>query len=457
MARLSTVKAIEAAKPKSKEYKLTVDRDLYLRIAPSGAKTWLVRYVVGGKQRQFTLPKPYGPSGEGFMSLSDARGVNAQVQALARAGVDYHAHLEQERQKQADFDQGKVDAELSFEDLFDAWTKDGVNRADGNKYIFQSFRKHALPFLGKLQIRRLTEHELRDLYRSVIADGKVATAVELSKDIRQMLRWGEKRKPWRTLMIDGNPSDLVEIKTLLPGDYTKDRTRRLSIDEIKKLNCIFGATGESYKAAAKKYGTERPLKREVQIATWLCLSTLCRIGELLKAEWKHVDFTARTWFIPASNTKGERGQKYDQLVHLSDFSLRQFKELHELTGESAWAFPARYKANEPVHAKSASKLVGDRQSKFKKRTKKLASRVESNSLVLGDEEWTLHDLRRTGATQMQRLKIHRDVINLCQNHVIGTKVDRVYLLDDYAEEKREAWHRLGDWLDSIFASESTSP
>jgi len=60
MARLSTVKAIEAAKPKSKEYKLTVDRDLYLRIAPSGAKTWLVRYVVGGKQRQFTLPKPYG-------------------------------------------------------------------------------------------------------------------------------------------------------------------------------------------------------------------------------------------------------------------------------------------------------------------------------------------------------------------------------------------------------------
>ena len=76
-------------------------------------------------------------------------------------------------------------------------------------------------------------------------------------------------------------------------------------------------------------------------------------------------------------------------------------------------------------------------------------RVESSSLVLGDSEWTPHDLRRTGATQMQRLKVHRDVINLCQNHVIGTKVDRVYLLDEYADEKCEAWHKLGNWLDGV--------
>ncbi len=85
--------------------------------------------------------------------------------------------------------------------------------------------------------------------------------------------------------------------------------------------------------------------------------------------------------------------------------------------------------------KTVSKQVGDRQVKFKQRTRKLKCRVENNSLVIGDEEWTPHDLRRTGATLMQKLKISRDVINLCQNHVIGTKVDRVYLLDDYADEK----------------------
>ena len=45
---------------------------------------------------------------------------------------------------------------------------------------------------------------------------------------------------------------------------------------------------------------------------------------------------------------------------------------------------------------------------------------------------TRSPLRGTGATMMQQLKVPRDVINLCQNHVIGSKVDRVYLLDDYA-------------------------
>jgi integrase len=73
--------------------------------------------------------------------------------------------------------------------------------------------------------------------------------------------------------------------------------------------------------------------------------------------------------------------------------------------------------------------------------------------VLSDgEEWTPHDLRRTGATMMQQLKVPRDVINLCQNHVIGSKVDRVYLLDEYADEKREAWYKLGDRLEAILSA-----
>ena len=203
-----------------------------------------------------------------------------------------------------------------------------------------------------------------------------------------------------------------------------------------------------------KNGAGRPTKLELQIPMWLCLSTICRIGELLMTEWKHVDFKKRTWFIPAANTKGEQGAKTDQLVYLSDFALDQFKQSNVLTGDTACAFPAIYKEGH-VCVKSASKQVGDRQVQFKQRSKKLEDRVENNSLVLSeDEEWTPHDLRRTGATMMQKLKINgvkisRDVVNLCQNHVIGSKVDRVYLLDDYADEKRVAWKKLGNRLEAI--------
>ncbi len=374
---------------------------------------------------------------------------------LVKAGIDPRANKKAVKiEAQAAIaeviraDEQKRTEALTFNDLYMTWIKDGVNRSDGNKYITQSFGKHAIPVLGNIEVRHLTENHLRDMYRAIIATGKTPTAVELSKDIGQMLRWAEKRKPWRALLIDGNPAELVDIKQLAPNDYTKERKRQLSIEEIIKLQTIFATTAQDYADAPQKYGTERPLKKEVQIALWLCLGTICRIGELLMTEWKHVNFEQRTWFIPAANTKGERGRKCDQLVYLSDFTLDQFRQLHALTGDSYWAFPARYKEGR-VCEKTVSKQVGDRQVKFKSRTRKLKCRVENNSLVLGDEEWTPHDLRRTGATLMQKLKISREVINLCQNHVIGTKVDRVYLLDDYADEKRDAWNKLGDRLEAV--------
>ncbi|MDO9050528.1 MAG: tyrosine-type recombinase/integrase [Methylotenera sp.] len=449
MTKAITVKAIESAKPKEKEYKLTVDRSLYIRVSTSGIKTWLVRYVVDGVQKQYRLPKPFGTSGDGFMSLAEAKSFNANIQSLARDGIDYQTQQIEQKQIKADAAEQHKNEASTFNDLYLIWLRDGVNRSDGNRYISQSFSKHAIPVLGAIEIRKLTEHHLRKAYRLIIESGKVATAVELSKDIGQMLRWAEKRKPWRALMIDGNPSELVEIKKLVPKGYTKERKRMLSIDEIKKLKFIFDSTTQFYLDAPSKRGTERPLKKEVQIAMWLCLSTICRIGELLMAEWKHIDFKERTWFIPAANTKGEQGAKKDQLVHLSDFALDQFKQLQVLTGDSFWAFPAIFKEGH-VCVKSASKQIGDRQVQFKQRSKTLAGRVENNSLVLSDdEEWTPHDLRRTGATLMQQLKVPRDVINLCQNHVIGSKVDRVYLLDEYADEKREAWEKLGDRVEAI--------
>jgi hypothetical protein len=100
--------------------------------------------------------------------------------------------------------------------------------------------------------------------------------------------------------------------------------------------------------------------------------------------------------------------------------------------------------------------VGDRQMKFKDR-KPLKNRRNDNTLVLSrgrNGEWTPHDLRRTAATTMQALGISLDVIDRCQNHVLpGSKVRRHYLHHDYANEKRDAWAKLGSRIDDILASD----
>lgn len=446
-----TVKELNAVKPEWKGDTLSDSEGLSGEIRFNGSVSIHFRYAFKWADKLAWHYCGAYPTND----MTAIREERNKARDLVKAGIDPRANkkvVKIEAQAAIDeiirADEQKRTEAFTFNDLFKIWVKDGVNRSDGNKYITQSFVKHAIPVLGNIEIRHLTENHLREIYRAIIATGKTPTAVELSKDIGQMLRWAEKRKPWRALLIDGNPAELVDIKQLVPKDYTKERKRLLSTEEIVKLQKIFETTAQDYADAPQKYGAERPLKKESQLALWLCLGTICRIGELLMTEWKHVNFEERTWFIPAANTKGEHGRKNDQLVYLSDFTLDKFKQLHALTGNGEWAFPARYKEGH-VDEKTVSKQVGDRQVKFKSRTRKLKCRVENNNLVISDEEWTPHDLRRTGATLMQKLKISRDVINLCQNHVIGTKVDRVYLLDDYADEKHDAWNKLGNRLEEI--------
>jgi integrase len=217
--------------------------------------------------------------------------------------------------------------------------------------------------------------------------------------------------------------------------------------------------------AGKKYEIARPLKETSQLALWICLSTLSRIGETLMAEWKHVDFQQATWFIPKENVKGEDGKTQDHLVFLSPFALWQFKALHALTGGSQWLFPARHVTDMHVDVKSVTKQVGDRQEMFKERAKPLARRSQDNSLVLSGGAngcWTPHDMRRTGSTLMQRLGVQDHIIDRCQNHALGgSKVRRAYLHHPYDDEKRSAWEALGAHLDAllrpIVAKPQTAP
>ena len=219
----------------------------------------------------------------------------------------------------------------------------------------------------------------------------------------------------------------------------------LSDDEVRELRDRFGAMVRDHEASDDRRSAVRPVEPETQAALWHCLSTLCRVGELLMTEWRQVDFEAGTWFVPKENVKGSRGKRRDHYVHLSRFALRQFRALQARTGKARWCFPGR-DGESHVGVKSVSKQVGDRQHRFKQR-KALRNRRNDNSLALSggaNGEWTPQDLRRTGATMMQALGVMPDVIDRCQNHVLaGSRVRRHYLKHDQADETKQAWAKLG--------------
>jgi len=73
------------------------------------------------------------------------------------------------------------------------------------------------------------------------------------------------------------------------------------------------------------------------LAVKILLATCCRIGELAKAEWKHVDLSRGTWTIPTENSKTSR----EFHIPLPHPVIAWFRELEVFAMGSNFVLPAR--------------------------------------------------------------------------------------------------------------------
>ena len=191
------------------------------------------------------------------------------------------------------------------------------------------------------------------------------------------------------------------------------------------------------------FTTAAPATATTEAAIWVMLATCCRIGEISKAKWSDVDFDARRWKIPATNSKNKR----EHIVALSDFAMKWFQKLHASRLSNEWVLPAKNitpsGTETHVNEKSISKQVHDRQ-----RTTPMKGRSKCVSvLLLSGGEWTPHDLRRSGATLMGELGVNDDVIERCLNHVEANRMKRTYQRQKAESAKMEAWRLLGERLE----------
>lgn len=349
----------------------------------------------------------------------------------------------------------KRDEDLTVDDLFEQWTTQasGVKRADGNKAIIQRYNKHAKPVIGNKKIRDLTDNNVLEVFKRIKRSavrkddpkwGNNGLIDNTYSMLRQMFGWAEKRKPWRALMADGNPVLMVEKKQVAriqDEGYKGIRNRVLSEEEIKELWDIMRRLDTQYEQAGieEKHLYTEPVRAQIQCAIWICLGSLCRIGELVKSKWCDIDFEGRTWFIPAENTKGKRGYRQSQTVALSPFVYQQFLRLWDINRGTENCF-IRRRAKGQLKRTDCSTYIGNMREVLK-----LSGGKNGN--------WTMHDLRRTGATMMQKLGIAPNIIDLCQNHRDSTQssVAKHYLHYDYADEKAAAWEALGAKLEEIIA------
>lgn len=256
--------------------------------------------------------------------------------------------------------------------------------------------KDILPYWSNRDARSISHREVIERLDTVVARGARVMANHTAKILRQMFKYGIHRA-----IVQHSPVQLL----FSPGGREKPRDRALNEQELTAFVQGIDAVCASPQKAA---------------AIMLLLLTLQRRSSLALAEWQEVDLESRVWNIPAQHDKMRRAHS----LPLNDWAIDTFRILKNYSADSRFVLPTRggtSAASPQLITRSVTRL----QDRFK---------------AIGIGNFTTHDLRRTGRTQLAKLGITKEVAERILNHSTE-QIEATYNVYDYMDEKRDALER----------------
>jgi integrase len=356
---------------------------LYLRILKSGERRWILRYKIGGRVRVAT----FGDAGE--MTLAEARSKAHAWRLIIREGRDPAG---EERRKRAEERRLPTVAAFAGEYI--------ERHAKLHKRSWREderlLRRDILPTLGDLRIDAVTRRDLVVTLDAIRDRGATVLANRALALTRRLFRVAIERGVISTSPVVG-----------LATSREPSRERVLTDDEIRRL-WAFTAPGS------------RHIGPSTRLALRLLMLTGARASEACGAHASEINVEAREWTIPAARVKNAR----EHCIPLSDAAMAVVSEAAALS-EGDWLLPSPYYGKGHVTIGGALRAI---------------------QRILGADV-TVHDLRRTTATGLQKLGIKLEVTEAVLNHVSGSRagVVGVYQRHDWALEKRaalDAWSSL---------------
>lgn len=394
---------------------------LALRITKNGGKSWCAFYRFGGRLRRFTLGRyPAIKPGQARMEAATALD-------RVREGFD-----------PAEEKRARRDLRSPHADSFSAVAYDYLERhvaKNNSASTYQEAKRDiehdALPKWGKRPIASISRRDVIDLVDRIIARGAPIQANRTLARLRALFNWAIEKD-----RVAVSPVARMKLPT-----KERARDRVLSDDELRwfwagcnEIDWPFG-----------------PLVK-------LLLLTLQRRDEVSGMEWSELDFAKRTWTIPRERTKNKRGEHE---VHLSDAAIAVLRSMPRVGDRLVFTTTGQT----PVSGFSrAKRRLGDAMIRAQPRslglpkddkTYRRAARLAPGKPFLTEiAPWTLHDLRRTAATGMARLKVPPHVVDKILNHSSGTirGVAAVYNRFDYMEQRRDALIAWGRYVDNLVFS-----
>jgi integrase len=190
----------------------------------------------------------------------------------------------------------------------------------------------------------------------------------------------------------------------------------------------------------------------------LMILTGQRRGEVSGMRWSELSADLTTWTIPRERTKNglqhvvPLSEPARNLIRamLPEDEREALRVMGERCAGNALVFPGD--VGTEFSGWSKSKAALDRAI-IEARTK---TATNAGATVTPLMPWTVHDLRRTLATGLQRLGVRLEVTEAVLNHVSGSRggIAGVYQCHDWAPEKRVA---LDAWAAHLLDVEQRTP
>jgi integrase len=217
---------------------------------------------------------------------------------------------------------------------------------------------------------------------------------------RTFFRWCVRQR-----LIDRSP-----MENMAPAGTSKPRARVLTDEELRAVYRLAHARSDHF-----------PCIVSVLILTGQ------RRGEIAALQWDWIKGDTITF--PAAITKNGREHTFP----IGPATQAVLASIPRIDG-SPYVFPA-------LRQKSPATTTFNGWSKSKARFDR----------ECGTTGWTLHDLRRTFATNMQRLGVRLEVTEALLNHVSGTRggIVGIYQRYHWLPEMREAVLRYEAWLATL--------
>ncbi len=355
---------------------------LYLRVKPTGARSWVQRLVIHGRRRDIGL------GGFPLVSLREAREQAFVNRKLAREGGDPVT----ESRRSVNVPTFAEAAERVWNDNRAGWR----NEQHAQDWM-SSMTRHVLPHIGGRPVSSVSSADILKTLRR-IWHARPSTARRIRQRISAVMKWAVAME-YRS----DNPCDRLN-PVLGPQNDTVEHMRALPHGEVA------GAIGRMWLSGATE---------AVKLAFEFLVLTAARSGEVRGARWNEIDLPVSVWTIPAKRMKSKREHR----VPLSGRAVEVLRAARKLgDGRSPLVFPSW--GGKPI---SISRLP----------------RMLSNLKVEAVPHGFRSSFRDWAAEETDH---PREVVEAALAHTVGNQTEAAYARSDLFERRRRLMEEWAEYL-----------